>query len=76
MATEIREAFDAIGADVLVEVAGNVFEIDIRQSDGRELYQLQYPLGDTILAESELSVLTRQCPAGRIAQQAVVASEA
>ena len=52
MSIDMREAFDAIGADVLVEVAGNAFEIDIRHSGDREFYQLQYPLGDTIQAEA------------------------
>ena len=50
MSIDMREAFDAIGADVLVEVAGNAFEIDVRHSGDREFYQLQYPLGDTIQA--------------------------
>jgi hypothetical protein len=52
MTIDMREAFDAIGADVLVEVAGNAFEIDVRHSGDREFYQLQYPLGDTIQAEA------------------------
>ena len=52
MTTEIREAFEAIGAEVFVETAGNAFEIDIRQSEGQEMYRLKYPLADTIHAEA------------------------
>lgn len=51
MTTAIRQAFDAIGADVLVEVGGNAFEIDVRQSGDREFYNLNYPLADSIQAD-------------------------
>jgi len=51
MATDIPEAFEAIGADVHVEVSGDVFEIDVRQNGDRELYQLTYPRRDEIQAE-------------------------
>ena len=52
MTAEIRHAFEAIGADVLVETAGNVFEIDVEQNGGREVYRLKYPLADSIRAEA------------------------
>jgi hypothetical protein len=52
MTSEIQQAFEAIGADVLVETAGNVFEIDIRQNGDREVYRLKYPQTDSILAEA------------------------
>jgi len=52
MTTLIQDAFEAIGAEAFVETAGNVFEIDIRQNGDREVYQLKYPTGDTVLAEA------------------------
>jgi hypothetical protein len=52
MTTEIRNAFAAIGADLVIETAGELFEIDIRQSEGREAFRLQYPWSDTITAEA------------------------
>ena len=51
MTTSIREAFEAIGADVLTRLAGDVFEIDVQRSGDREVYQLTYPLGDSIQAD-------------------------
>ncbi|MFV1967713.1 MAG: hypothetical protein ACC628_19965 [Pirellulaceae bacterium] len=51
MTAEIRHAFEAIGAEMVVETVGNVFEIDVRQNGDRELYRLKYPLADTIRAE-------------------------
>ena len=59
MTTEIRQAFEAIGAEAFVETAGNVFEIDVRQSGDREVYRLKYPVTDTIQAET-LDVKPRQ----------------
>jgi len=52
MTTEIRHAFEAIGADLIVETAGDFFEIDVRQAAGREAFLLQYPWSDTIAAEA------------------------
>ena len=52
MAGELLRAFEAIGADVLVETAGEAFEIDVLQNGDREVYQLRYPLGDVITAEA------------------------
>ena len=48
MTLAIQYAFEAIGADVLIQVAGNAFEIDVRQDEDREIYQLNYPLAGTI----------------------------
>ena len=48
----MREAFDAIGANVLVERVGNRFEIDVRRRERpRGLSSSRYPLADTILTE-------------------------
>jgi hypothetical protein len=52
MTTAIRQAFEAIGADLIVESAGNVFEIDVRETAGREAFLLQYPLSEGITAEA------------------------
>src|SRR6185295_12485850 len=52
MTADIREAFDAIGAALLVETAGNAFEIDVRRNDDREVYRLTYPVADRILVEA------------------------
>jgi hypothetical protein len=52
MTTLIRDAFAAIGAEAIVETAGNAFEIDIRQNGDREVYRLKYPHADTVLAEA------------------------
>jgi len=52
MITEIRHAFDAIGADLIVETAGKVFEIDVRRDAGREAFRLRYPWSDVITAEA------------------------
>lgn len=51
MATALQQAFEAMGADVLVRIAGNAFEIDVRQNGERETFRLTYPLGDTIQAD-------------------------
>jgi hypothetical protein len=51
MATALQQAFEAMGADVVVRVAGNAFEIDVRQNGERETFQLTYPAGDTIQAD-------------------------
>ena len=51
MTTSIREAFEAIGADVLTRLAGDAFEIDVQRSGDREVYQLTYPLSDSIQAD-------------------------
>lgn len=51
MAIALEQGFDAIGADLRVRSAGNAFEIDVRREGDREIYQLQYPLGETIQAE-------------------------
>jgi hypothetical protein len=52
MATEIWHAFDSIGADLIVETAGDVFEIDVQQESGREAFRLRYPWSDVITAEA------------------------
>lgn len=52
MSTTIQKAFEAIGADVFVEVAGNGFEIDIQQTGDREAFCLKYPWSDVITAEA------------------------
>lgn len=52
MTTTIESAFETIGAELLVETAGNVFEIDIRETDGREAFRLKYPWAGTITAEA------------------------
>ena len=52
MTTTIQEAFGVIGADALVETVGNVFEIDILQTQNREVFQLKYPRSDVITAEA------------------------
>ena len=51
MTAEIRKAFEAIGAEVLVETTGNAFEIDVQRNGDREVYRLRYPETDTIEAE-------------------------
>jgi hypothetical protein len=51
MTIALEQGFDAIGADLRVRSAGNAFEIDVRREGDREIFQLQYPLGDTIQAE-------------------------
>ena len=51
MTPEIREAFEAIGGKVLVETAGNAFEIDVQRNGDREVYRLKYPETDTIEAD-------------------------
>lgn len=51
MTTSIRKAFEAIGADVVTRLAGDAFEIDVQRSGDREVYQLTYPLGDSIQAD-------------------------
>jgi hypothetical protein len=52
MNVDIRNAFDAIGAEMLMEPADSVFEIDVRRSGDREVYRLTNPLADTILIEA------------------------
>src|SRR5688572_1241903 len=52
MSVDIRNAFDAIGAEMLMEPANNIFEIDVRQNGGREVYRLTNPRADTILIEA------------------------
>src|SRR5262245_58993628 len=52
MVTEIRQAFETIGANLIVESAGDVFEIDVRQDTGREAFRLRYPRSDVISAEA------------------------
>jgi len=51
MTVEMPQAFEAIGAELLVETAGDVFEIDVRRDGDREVFQLRQPLTDVILAE-------------------------
>lgn len=51
MNTDIRKAFEAMGAEAVVETAGEVFQIDIQQVDGREVYQLRYPATDLVEAD-------------------------
>ena len=43
MATELLQAFDAIGADLIVENLGGRFEIDVQRDDDQEAYRLRYP---------------------------------
>lgn len=50
MATEIRRAFAAIGAALIVETIGDVFEIDVERAAGREAFRLRYPRSDAITA--------------------------
>lgn len=52
MNTATRQAFEAIGADVIVETVGHAFEIDIRRHGDREVYQLKYPATDQIQTEA------------------------
>ena len=52
MNSATRQAFEAIGADVIVETAGNIFEIDIRRHGDREVYQLKFPATDQIQTEA------------------------
>ena len=51
MTAEITKAFEAIGAEVLVETSGDTFEIDVQRSGDREVYRLKYPETNTIDAE-------------------------
>jgi len=43
MTTDIRRAFEAIGAELGIATIGDLFEIDIRQIADREQYHLTYP---------------------------------
>jgi hypothetical protein len=52
MAADIRHAFDAIGAGLVVETLGNIFEIDVREEAGREAFRLRYPWSDVVTAEA------------------------
>jgi hypothetical protein len=52
MVAEIKQAFAAIGAELVIETAGNVFEIDVRQSAKGEVFHVQYPWSDVITAEA------------------------
>ena len=52
MTATIQTAFEAIGAEAIVETAGNAFEIDIRQTGDREAFRLTYPASDVITAEA------------------------
>ncbi|MBX9792237.1 MAG: hypothetical protein K2Y37_25320 [Pirellulales bacterium] len=52
MTAGIHQAFEAIGADVVVQTAGDVFEIDVQQQAGRETFLLRYPWSDVITAEA------------------------
>jgi hypothetical protein len=52
MAIGIYQAFDMIGAELVVETAGDVFEIDIRQQAGREAFRVRYPWADVVAAEA------------------------
>jgi len=52
MATEIRQAFDAIGAELIIGSADERFEINVRQEEDREAFVLSYPWSDTISAEA------------------------
>ncbi len=52
MTTTLQNAFEAIGADAIVESTGDAFEIDIRQTGDGEAFRLQYPWSDVITAEA------------------------
>ena len=52
MTTELQHAFEKIGADLIVETVGDVFEIDVQETAGREAFRLQYPWSDSITAEA------------------------
>lgn len=52
MAIEVRGAFEAIGAELIVEAAGDVFEIDVLREVARETFRLRYPWSDQIAAEA------------------------
>jgi hypothetical protein len=52
MVAEIKQAFAAIGAELVIETAGNAFEIDVRQSVSGEAFYMQYPWSDVITAEA------------------------
>jgi hypothetical protein len=52
MAAELRHAFDAIGAGLIVETFGHVFEIDVQEAAGREAFRLRYPWSDLVTAEA------------------------
>ncbi|REK18872.1 MAG: hypothetical protein DWQ37_03450 [Planctomycetota bacterium] len=46
MATAMEQAFGAIGARVIEETFGGVFEIGLQEIAGQETYQLKYPWSD------------------------------
>lgn len=49
MTLDLRQAFDRIGAELNIENAGRAFEIDVRQEDGRETFQVRMPRGEVEL---------------------------
>ncbi len=52
MTTELQQAFDSIGADLVVENQGDRFEIDVQREAAGEAYRLRYPQAGEITAEA------------------------
>src|SRR5688572_1253427 len=52
MTVNIREAFEAIGAQLEIANRGNVFSIDIGRRNSREVYRIGYPTSDSVVAEA------------------------
>jgi hypothetical protein len=52
MNADTRQAFAAIGADVIVETSGSVFEIDVRQEGERESFHLRCPEWEALQIEA------------------------
>ena len=48
MTSKIEQAFSAIGASLIEETGGGIFEIGLRQLDGRETFQVTYPWFDEL----------------------------
>ena len=51
MSVELRNAFEAIGAQALIDQFGNAFEIDVVQNGDQEVYKLRYPFNDSLASE-------------------------
>src|SRR5687768_10127298 len=52
MTVNIREAFEAIGAQLEIANRGNVFSIDVGRRNGREVYRIGYPTSDSVVTEA------------------------
>lgn len=52
MTTKVEQAFTAIGANLVEETTGGVFEIGLREIAGRETFQLKYPWLDELKIEA------------------------